>query len=483
MTLIPQNLFNGGISEDDRIAWANQYVYWENIDVISEPDFMQISKGVETTTTLASTPYNMVAVKANDISGTRRIIVLCNDEIYHEGNNTPVYTDSSMNRLEYPAFVQGDYFYWVQSNWPTSAFTLNRTTLVDAVSTSWSPTMSYATLITNNYFRNTSHLSVWNETYISLWSNIEYLKYDGTTELFDTLVSDEIVGMADTYSGIFIFTENGKAILWDWVTNIIKSSVNLEVKLTGVYQYWTQIFLISWGFNQEKGLYQFDGSSAIRLFREKFSRQVWEWRLSPEWVSMMITNNGDNFYFVDAKEIGDRVLFYWNEVTWTQKGLHYLNTNKSDGTSYSSVRSILFFESDLYIAWSGWGYWVDKVTTNCQSTGFLITNTRDYGTGILLKDNLGLYFRVRDVDATHTIEVQATYDDNARGTYTSIYTVDEMPENGIVRIPKQTFVDAGLNGEFEDISFKFILTTDDTTSPKIYKGITHDVKVTSIIWN
>jgi hypothetical protein len=111
----------------------------------------------------------------------------------------------------------------------------------------------------------------------------------------------------------------------------------------------------------------------------------------------------------------------------------------------------------------------------------LITNTRDYGTGILRKNNLGLYFRVRDVDATHTIEVQATYDDNARGTYTSIYTVNAMPKDGIVRIPKKTFVDAGLTGDFEDISFKFILNTNDTTSPKIVKGFSHDIEVMSII--
>jgi hypothetical protein len=91
--------------------------------------------------------------------------------------------------------------------------------------------MSYATLVSDNYYSYSSHLSVGNETYISLGNNIEYLKVDGTTELFDTLITDEIVGMADTYSGIFIFTTTGKAILWDGTTNIIKSSVNLGIQL------------------------------------------------------------------------------------------------------------------------------------------------------------------------------------------------------------------------------------------------------------
>ena len=486
MTLIPQRRFNGWISEDDKIAWDNQYLYWENIDVITEPDIIQISNWVETTTTTADNIYNMVAVQTRDVSKTRRIILLWDDEIYHEGNNTPVYTDATMGKLEYPAFVQGDYFYWVQNNWSTSAFTLNRTTLNDAVSTTWTPTMSHATLVTNNYYTYSSHLSVWNETYISLGNNIEYLKVDGTTELFDTLVTDEIVWMADTYSGIFIFTNTGKAILWDGVTNIIKSSVNLWVKLAGIYQYGTSIFLISGWLSVQKGLFQFDWATAIRLFWEKFSQQVWEWRLSPEPEQWKITNDRDNFYFVDdqAFDGNARIMFYGNEVTGTQKGVHYINTRKSDGTQYVIIRAILFAEWNLYIAWT-WGgsFGVDKVTTNPQTTGFLITNTRDYEVWILRKDNLGLYFRVRDVTADRTIEVQATYDDWARGTYTSIYTVNEMPKDWIVRIPKKAFTAAGLTGDFEDISFKFILTTNDTTSPKIVKGFSHDVQVTSIIWN
>jgi len=56
---------------------------------------------------------------------------------------------------------------------------------------------------------------------------------------------------------------------------------------------------------------------AIRLFEEKFSQQAGEWRFSFEGAEQMITNDRDNFYFVDEKSanVGARVLFYGNKVT------------------------------------------------------------------------------------------------------------------------------------------------------------------------
>lgn len=479
-TLIPQTRFDDWVSEDDRIAWANQYLYWENIDVYTSPDIIQLSRGCQSAWSINAVIYNMIEI-VDRVTNNTRVIGFWNDNIYHIDNGTPVYTDASMWALQYPAFSLWDYVYWVQNNGATSAFTLNKTSISDAITTTWSPTMSANTLVANDYYKYSSHVKVWNEAYISLWSNIEYLKFDGTTELFDKLISDEIVWMATTYAGILIFTETGNAILWDGSSKLIQSNIPLNIKPSAVYQYGTNIYLL-WGWQLSKrGLYQFDWATAVRMYEEIRSRLISKWKLSPADSSLQVANNRDNFYLVDDKDSYDRLMIYGNEISWLNKGIHYINTVNSNDDQFNSIYCLLYSQDRLYLAWNAGGLsGVDytNLATARNTSWYIVTSLRDYGTGIILKDNLWLYFKVRDIDATHTIEVQASYNS---WDFVSVKTISVMPKDWIVRLTKKSFEKVWLKDNFEDISFKFIFSTDDTTSPKMFKWFNHNIEITNVI--
>lgn len=60
---------------------------------------------------------------------------------------------------------------------------------------------------------------------------------------------------------------------------------------------------------------------------------------------------------------------------------------------------------------------------------------------IIRKSSQGLYFRAGNIDAEHTITVAVSTDGSS---FTDIHTVDSAPDKGIVRIPNQLLIDAGV---------------------------------------
>ncbi len=467
-----QDSFSDWMSEDDAISGKNQYLMGENIDVTRDSNIVQLSYVPTLSTTLANAPYNMVEV-VDRVSNTTEVVVLSEDNIYLASSSTAVYTDTWMDRLEYPAFVLGGYFYWVENNWPTSAFTINRTTVADAVSASWSPTMAYKTIFNDNYYEYSSYILRGTVAYISLWNKITiFTSTTGDVEYYED-IDDEIVGMASTYAGIMVFTETGKMHLWSGAFGDgIQSTIDLNIKPSKIYQYGTDIYMLWGAQSSEQGLYIFDGQKAIRLYNQKFSRQASEWKYRFVNLPSSITNDRDNIYIIDDGSNYDKIAFYGNKVSGQNKGMHYLNAKNSSGNG-AVIRCILFSQGQLYVGWTYSGtHWIDIISSgnNLNTTGYLITSPRDLELGIIRKNNLGLFFRVDDIDANHTIVVSASLDG---GTYTTLHTVNTMPKDGIVRISKNMFITAWLLGDFEDYSFKFTLTTNNNTSPKIIKWFVH----------
>lgn len=485
MEFFRQKYFNGWVTENDRIGNSDQYLYGENIDTYTNPDFIQLSNKPSLSTSILQEPFNLVEI-TDRVSNTSKVVVLCEDNIYHEDSATPVYTNAAMNDLIYPAFVLWDYFWWVHSAWPTSAFSLNRTTVSDALSTSWTPSIWHLTLSNNNYFQYSSFVTIWLEAYISIGNIIEYIEYDASagtysTTPFDNLVADEIVGMATSYMGILIFTETGKVHVWDGVNNLLSETININIKPSKVYQYGTTIYLLSGGQLSEKWLYVFDGQTAVPLFKQNFSSQISEWK--GRFISEIgsITNDRENLYLVDeANDSNERVSFYGAEVRGTKKGLHYINVSNSSWDDFTRANAILHSQGDLYIAWMRtWGtYGLDKISNTKNTSWYIITRVDDFDLWILRATCNGIYFRTKDIDSNHTIEVQASVDG---WTYTSLRTISATPEKGIVRISMNEIRDAGISAEFVDISFKLIFTSNDSTSPKVYQGLSYPIEVNTIM--
>ena len=191
-----------------------------------------------------------------------------------------------------------------------------------------------------------------------------------------------------------------------------------------------------------------------------------------------ITNNRENIYLLDD----NKLCFYWNKVSGTKKGFHYLNTTNSSWDTPNNATAIHYKNSqNLYYAWSNWGlYGIDKISlTEKNWQGYLVTNTTDYDVAIVKKNTVNCYFKVYGtIDANHTIIVQASIDD---WNFTTIKTVTEIPKDNIVRINSKNLKDAGITSSFNEITFKFILTSNDSDTPKIWRWYSHQVEFNPII--
>lgn len=479
-TQFSQALFNGGMSEHDSIAREDQYAYWENIDVFSDPNKIQLSTWTSSTTTINDKPFNMVEISHRWLA--EKIVIFSNDNIYHYGNGTAVYTDGTMGDMKYPAYVLGDYIYWVNSTGTSSAFKLNRTTLTDAVSTTWTPTTWYLTLSNNDSFNYSSFVTIGLDAYVSLGNIIEYIAYNGWTHVttpYENLFSEEIVGMATSYAGgIVVFTKDGKWHLWDGFSENVTSTNNLNIKPTKIYQYGSDIYILGWGWGSDKGLYFFNGQKAEPIYMQNYSGVAAKYKFYFESGIQTITNNKDNLYFVDKDDDGEeRVAFFGSWQSGGQRGIHYINTTNASDQTMTDISSILYAQGNLYIWWDRTGAsWVDVLWWSNPS-GYIITNTKQYNTGkdaLYTKSTEGIFFKVEDVDEDHTITVKVAVD---WFTFTTIHTVNSTPKKWIVRITDNQFKDAGVSLEFDDITLRFDFATDNNTSPKIVRGIVHDVDI------
>lgn len=477
MELFQQTSFNWGFSEDDREANRDQYLYASNIDTYSQPEFIQLSNKMELVFNTNWEIHQFIDI--NDrVTNTIRTIAFWTNEIYNLDSSTPVYSDVTLGLLQYPVFVLGQYLYWVRYTSPTWAFKIDRIRTVSTWVGTWIPELDHLTLSNNDYFEYSSVVTVGNEAYISLGNVIEYLKADETTVPYTDLVQQEIVGMAELPQGIMIFTEDGKMHNWDGLSEFVTSTVNMNVNCGKIYQYGTAIFGLSGARGTEQGFYQFDGSRWIPIMKENFSQKVQEFKGRFDILPQSITNNRENMYLLDD----NKLCFYWNKVSGTKKGFHYINTVNSSWDAPNNATAIHYRNSqNLYYAWNNWGlYGIDRISPNTKnSQGYLVTNTTDYDTAIVKKNTLNYYFKVYGtIDEDHEIIVQASIDD---GNFTTIKTVTEMPKDNIVRINSKNFKDSGITASFNEITFKFIPTSNDSETPKIWRGYSHQVEFNSII--
>ena len=118
------------MSEDDVLWWPNRYLYSENIDVLSNSNYIQLyNKPTKAIYTLKNVNNQLAII--NRITNASTVLAFCDDwQVYSEDEwDTAVYDNSSLGNLEYPVFTLWDYVYFVNNTWPTSAFKLNRLTI------------------------------------------------------------------------------------------------------------------------------------------------------------------------------------------------------------------------------------------------------------------------------------------------------------------------------------------------------------------
>ena len=458
--------FYGWISEDDRpLNWGDKYLYSENIDVTSDPRVIQLSNKLELEQSILNKARQIVTVVNDDSSQTAKEVVFCDGGlIYSIWEPSPVYNNSGLWSLRYPCFTLWDTFYFINSWGATAPFELNSVTLTDAVSASWSPSLDILswgafTLSDNNNYKTSSVLTVWLRAYIALWDNIDVLKWDTWAVTNFSWVWEEIRGLSYWGWTIKIITETGKLHLWDWVTEWPIETIELKMRIQNTYEVWGVIYVVPWFKSNDRGLYYLNWYALERVFDERFSKEADKRKFNIEDGNQTITNDRNNLYLVDNDNGEYRVAFFWKESQELPNAYTYPNVFISTGARPFDISCLHYSQWILYVCWTDdWVHWIDTISvSNKNTSGYLETNPEEYDTGIYRKGAKHLKLRVEDVDADHTITVKESRD---WGAYTTLGAYTSQPLDNVIRVH--------LNWDFREHKLKFELTSNDSTSPKIY---------------
>jgi len=454
------------MSEDNVLWWPNRYLYSENIDVLSNSNYIQLyNKPTKAIYTLKNVNNQLSII--NRITNASTVLAFCDDwQVYSEDEwDTAVYDNSSLGNLEYPVFTLWDYVYFVNNTWPTSAFKLNRLTIANAFSATWTPTLAYKDLATDNYFEYSGVVISWPRAYIWLGNKISVFNSWNNTVSEYSLSQEEIAWI--TYMSWYfrVYTENWNLYLWDWDSKLITEQINLWLNIERVKQVSNIDYVMTWELWEESGLYIVNWYTLTPLFREKNSSQISKWKFKFEkWAQTSIWNHFDNILLINEVWNWNTVIdIYGNGIQGLPKWYTNLMSLCSTWKKIDTLKSVIVFWWYAYIWFSDidWQNGVDKIylrnTWTKQTSWEIVTNINDMQTWIDKKSLQQLFFRVWDITATQYIEVYTSID---WWTYTLKHTVNTQPKDNIVRLP--------LVWDFRDISIKFKFYTNSSTSPKIY---------------
>lgn len=460
--------FYGWMSEDDYLGWRDRFLYSEGIEVLENPRVIQLWKKTIKSCYTDEAPKNFLEI-VDRTTNSVKVLAFCDDwQVYHHDNDTAVYDNSSLRDLEYPVFVADDYVYFVNSTGSTSAMSLNRITVSNAASSTWSGvTTGYKTLSNNNYYEYFSSCVVGNFIYIGIGSKID--KIDGAWVLttFDFTGGEEIVKMLYWGGQIKIITETGKLHLWDGTSDNPIETIDLGTRIQDAFQVANVIYVQTGFLWINEGLYYLNGFTLVPVFRETESDLLGIPKMNfKKRFNSSMTNDADNLYVLDYNS-GDAIPHYRVGLFWRKKrGLpasyvYEANLN-SRWNKMQIINCILHSQGNLYIGYSENGnYWVDRISTSTPvSTGYIVTNVEDFDVWVYRKGQKHIKFKVENIDSDHTIEVQQSIDG---GAFTSIKTITEQPEDNVAKITT-----GFANRDFREMSLKFILTTNNSISPKIY---------------
>jgi len=456
------------MSEWDYVSWPDRYLYSENINTTSNPHYIELwlkpAKYINTAKTIHS------LLEINDrVSNSSVIASFCSDWVIHINSDTAAYTNAGLWHLEYPVFILDWYVYFVNSWWATSAFLLNRTTITDAISWTWSPTLSYATLSTNDYFEFHWALVVQFFAYIWLWNKIN--KFDSQTwlvEEYNITGWEEIVWITYNAGNYKIYTETWKMAIWNWVEDTVSfvwTTINFNIKK--VYQKWSIDYIVSWDESWWEWLYYMNWYTAVVIYQNTYSKQLADTKFKfQRWQS--ISSYIDKLVMVEQWNSYLRLCTMWKDLQWYPNAYNCILATNSYWRRIELLNAVLYSKWYIYYSYSDWvNKWVDRFlatwsTWTKQTTWYIVTNINDLQLWIDLKSYKWLYFKVKDITSTQYIEV---YKSDDWWSYSLVWTINSQPEHDIARLNMTWF--------FRDFSYKFILYSNSSTSPKIYYWFKH----------
>jgi len=456
------------MSEDDVLGWPDKYLYSDWIDVTWNSNFIQLANApTEAIDTWSDVPEWVMSVVSNTFGVQPNVLAFTDSWIFRDDTVWAI----EWNVWQEANFVIWDTMYFVKNNWNTAVFTLYSEP-VDSILTSWSPVLTVVTTVwalsTNNTYFNNWVTVLWDIAYIWLWDKVcrfEPTAWDVVTE-FD-IFWDDIIFISYVWGYFRVYTKSWKLMLWDWNTTTIAESIDLKLPLKKWYQIWNIDYLYTDILWNQKGLYYMSGYDLVPLFKARVSEATWEDKFKFDWDWMVAMANywETLFWYTENGVLDSQTYSFWKHIEWLPSAFMGLPKYSSYGLEYTFIRWICVQWNELFYGFNDWtNKWVDKIDISNRNQikikdWTLITNVNPLWAWLYKKTSKYLYFKVWDIDADRTIEVQISYDWWA---YTSLGTITEQPLDNIARLPIQW--------DFRDFTLKFILATTVSTSrsPKLY---------------
>lgn len=474
------------MTQDERYWWDTWFLYWENIDPISNTWFVELSK----------LPTKWIYTKVWSQYRVRMMLDIWTDVLFFTDDNIfslnwwDAFSIARLptNYIEFQqVWTQWDYFYMtaVNTNPVTPIISLHRALISDVAPTitaaienwlsildvSWSFTgATYPDYDSLNRFYTVEQ--IWTSTYLGIYKKIYEIDHIlGTITEFD-IFNSNVVWMDYVWWSFKVVLENWQIALWDWYSQGIS-----DISNTGQSAFWsTQIadqeFVFTWStwataWENLTTLNLLNWFTFEKLFSISKSDVLWtkRFRIEYNWIqSLAIINN--LLCMVDKDDnLKDRLAVFWNNVAGFPRAYFILNTHSSEWIEFNNITSLKSIKQKLYIWYDNWTHiWVDVVDfwvyadSNYNASWYIVTNLEDMDDKLSRKANNTLITKVSWIDATHTITPSINTD---WWGFTALTTLTTQPKFWIA---KETKV-----WDFRDIAFKYTLTSWDwLTSPRIY---------------
>ncbi len=466
---IKENFF-WWMSEDDVLGWPSRYLYSDWIDVKWSSQFIQLhNRPTEDIDTWSEIWKSLMEIK-DTLTNSVRVLCFTGSWVFR---SSTVWAVDWWVR-ETANFIIWDTVYLVKDNWPSSAYTLYEESVDTAYSSiSWTTTLVPTTwlltawnLSTATYDYNIKWATIiWDVAYIWLGSKICRFSPTSANEVVEyDIFWEDVIWVTYSWWYVRVYTASWRLMIWDWNTQTIAETINLNIPLEATYQIWNIDYIYTWDTWQQKGLYYMNWYTLTPLFKKTYSAQenIHKFNFIYDSMTCPFANRGGNLFWLDWDT---NVYEYGYHIEWLPKAYSLLGKTSSYWLDYQLIRCVLVVWDYVYYNYTDWvNRWTDKVRVSNWSElkvaqWTLVTNVNPLWNWLYKKTAKYLYFKVWDVDADRTITVSISID---WWDYTELTTVIEQPLDNIVRIPIQW--------DMRDYSLKFVFATtlSTTTSPKIY---------------
>jgi hypothetical protein len=418
---------NGWIADDIFTGINNSYFYSENIEIRENSKWISLSKKLKQNTTLPSEIDVMTRVTPDLL-----VAGWVSGKIYKYDNSWEEVT-TWLSKARYSAAAFNDYLYWCHNN------SLYKVAISDI---EFNSTVTPTKVADLDY--STQHpmlVSMWD---LYIWNRSKLAKVDANG-VFSNMFTLEswwiIVKLNDLWWTIRVITQSALWVPNIYLRNWVSRSPDETIPLTWytvyqslVYNWYPYIVTDKW-----LGILDWYRIYPLKKINDFAQIENWIWVYNEKLVIA-----------------GRR----WVYSRWAK------NRNYNEVLSYDYVANwrvtCLYSDwTDLFVAWNNsWSCWVDKLSYDYNTTGYLITRWYYANSLKEVKEWIMAGIWYSELQEWESIEIQYSVNWWA---FTTLRTIDSTTQT-IEKFTEDLFV----RDRFQYIQFKIILNWNWDSTPSFY---------------